>query len=89
MNSLSDVRTIIHNRFCDRVDVPNSIVYLNWMPILERYMVRCGSKNGYLKVMWLKEIGLCAQDVITILGSIINKIERTYMTIQQPQESSL
>ena len=38
-------------------------------------MVRCGSKNGYQNdMMCLKEIGICAQPMITILNSIVNMI---------------
>ena len=37
-------------------------------------MVRCGSKNGDQKDMCLEEIGLCAQKLFTILGSIVNII---------------
>ena len=33
-------------------------------------MIRCGSKNGHQKVMCLKEIGLHAQNTLSILGSI-------------------
>ena len=44
-------------------------------------MVRCGSKNGHQKDMCLKEIGLRAQNMLTILGSIVNIIGGTYMTI--------
>ena len=33
-------------------------------------MVRCGSKNEYKKDACLKEIGLCAQNMVTILGSL-------------------
>ena len=36
------------------------------------WVVRCRSKNGHLKDMCLIEIGLCAQNVLTILGSIVN-----------------
>ena len=32
------------------------------------------------KKMCCDEIGLCAQNMITVLGSIINVIEGTYMT---------
>jgi hypothetical protein len=35
-----------------------------------------GSKNGYQKDMGLKEIGLHVQNMITILGSIVNSIGR-------------
>ena len=43
-------------------------------------MVRCGSKYGYQKDTCLKDIGLRAQNMINILGSIVNIIEGTYMT---------
>ena len=38
-------------------------------------MVRCGFKNGYQKGMCLKEIGVHAQNIVFILGSIVNIIE--------------
>ena len=51
----------------------NSATYLKPTPICEWDVVRCGSKNGYQKdIMWLEEIGLCAQNLITILGSMVN-----------------
>ena len=33
----------------DEVDVPNSVTYLNQMPIFEWYVVRCGFKNEHNK----------------------------------------
>ena len=36
-------------------------------------MVRCDSKNGYPQDMCFIKIGLCAQNMITILGLIVNK----------------
>ena len=39
-------------------------------------MVRRGSKNWCKKDMGLKEIELWAQDILTILGSIVNMIGR-------------
>ena len=38
------------------------------------YVGRCGSKNGYQKDMCLEDIGLCAQNMITMIGSIVNII---------------
>ena len=36
-------------------------------------MVRGGSKNRHLKdIMCLKEIGLCAWNLLTVIGSIAN-----------------
>ena len=63
--------------------MPNSNIGIIWTPIFEWYVVRCGPKNGYHKDMYLKEIGLSAQILLTILGLItilINIIEGTYMT---------
>ena len=52
------------------------VTYLKWIAIFEWYVVCCGFKNGYRKgIMSLKEIGMCAQNVITFLGSIVNIIE--------------
>ena len=34
----------------------------------------CGSKNRHQKDMWFKEIGLRAQNLLTVLGSIVNVI---------------
>ena len=36
---------------------------------------------GYQKDMCLKEIRLCAKNIITFLRSIVNKIGGIYMTI--------
>ena len=63
------------------VDVPNLITYLTCTPIFEWYVVWCGYKNEYKKDMCLKEIGLHAQNMITILSFTINMIGGTYMTI--------
>jgi hypothetical protein len=37
-------------------------------------VVKCGCKNGHQKDMFLKEIGLRAQNTLTVLGSIVNII---------------
>ena len=37
-------------------------------------MVRCGSKNGHKTDVCLKDIELHAQNILTILGSIVNRI---------------
>ena len=62
-----------------KIDMPKSNITIMWTPILEQYAVRCESKNGHQKGMFLKEIILCAQIKLTILGSIVNMIGRTYM----------
>ena len=35
-------------------------------------MVGCGSKNGHQKDMFLEAIGLRVENLLTILGSIVN-----------------
>ena len=41
------------------------------------------------KDLCLKEIGLCAQNMITILSSIVNMIGGTYMTTSRAHEYAL
>ena len=59
-----------------KVDVPKSKTTIIWTPIFEWYVVRCGSKNRHPIHMCLKEIGPCAQNMLIILGSIVNMIGR-------------
>ena len=56
---------------------PNSVAYFKQTPIFEW----CGYKNRHQKEMCLKEIGLCAQNWLAILGPIVNKIGGTYMIV--------
>ena len=63
------------------VDVPKSVTYLNRPPRFEWYVVRYGSKNKYQKNICLKRIILFVHKLITTLGSMINTIEKTYITI--------
>ena len=67
------VNSIIENSY--------SITFFIRTHAFDRYVVRCDSKNGFQKDMSLKEIGLGAQNTITILESIVNIIVGTYMTI--------
>ena len=48
-------------------------------------MVSCGFKNGYKNDMCLTRIGLPAQNMLTILRSIVNIPGGTYMTIEWAQ----
>jgi hypothetical protein len=61
---------------CRSVDIPffSFFSYYNTVPMFECYVIWCGSKNIYQKDMCLKVSGLCAQNMITILDSIINII---------------
>ena len=56
--------------------MPNLVTSLNWTHIFECDVVRCGSKNGIQKDKCLKEIELGAQNMIIILGSIVNIVGR-------------
>ena len=57
--------------------MPNLVAYLNWKPILEWYVVWCGSKDANQIEKCLREIKLHAQDMIIILESIVNIIGGT------------
>ena len=65
----------------NEVDNPSSNTFLIGTSIFEWYVVLHGSKNVYQKDTCLKEIGLHVQNMMTILSSIANIIEGTYMTI--------
>ena len=66
-----------------------SNIAILWTPIFEWYVVRCGSKNGCQKCMCLKGTRLHSQNMLSMLGSIINIIGRTYMTIKRACRFSL
>ena len=61
-------------------DVPKPNTTIVWIPISEYSMVRYGSKNWHQNSVSLSEIVLHAQNILTILGSLVNVIEGTYMT---------
>ena len=56
------------------VDNSYLITFLMMTFVCEWYVVWCGFKNGYYKHVFLKEIGLLAQNMITILGSVVSII---------------
>lgn len=62
-----------------KVDVLKSNSVLIWTPVFELYVAWCRSKNGHHKDLRIREIGLRAQNMPTILGSRLNR--GTYMTI--------
>ena len=64
-----------------KVAVPNLVIVLSWTFIFEWYVVKFASKNGYRKDVCLKEIALCAQNMINNLSLIANIIEGTSMTV--------
>ena len=47
----------------------DSVAHLNHILLLDWYVVKCGSKKGRRKDLGLKEIGLHAQILLTIIGS--------------------
>ena len=49
----------------------SSVTHHTWIPMFGRCV---GSKNRHQKDMWFKEIGLRAQNLLTVLGSIVNVI---------------
>ena len=64
--------------FLHEVTRPNLVTYLNRTPIFKWCVVRCRTKDRQQKEMCSKEIRLCAQNVLTNLGSIMNTIGGTY-----------
>ena len=56
--------------------MPNLVAYLNWTHVYEWRVIKCGSKNGHPKDMYIKEIILWAQNLLTILGSTVSIIGR-------------
>lgn len=65
-----------------KVSMPNLVTYLHWTPMFECWVVRCKSKNKYHKDMSLKEINrLRTQNLLTMLDSIVNIFEGTYVTL--------
>lgn len=63
---------------------------LSWIPIIEWYMARPGVKRRHQKDMCHDEIGLCARNLDTILGSIVNIIiVRAYVTTQRERSFTL
>ena len=60
--------------------MPNSSTEIIWIPVFKYYVVICGSKNRHQKDLHAKEIRLHAQNMITILGSMVNMIGGAYMT---------
>ena len=61
--------------------MPSLVTQLNWAPIVQWFKIRCAFKNVHPKDICLKEIGLLAQNMFTVLDSKINIIGGTYMII--------
>ena len=54
--------------------MPKSNIAIIWTPLFECYVVRCESKNGDHIDICLIEIGLRAQNLQVMLGSMVNMI---------------
>jgi hypothetical protein len=74
------VRKLISDIAC-KVNNPYLVVFLIRSPTFEWYVVWCGIKNEYQKFICLNEVGLRAQNMITILDARTNVMEGTYMPI--------
>lgn len=49
------------------------VIILNQTTIFEWFVTsRCGCKNAHQKYMYSEEVGLCVQNIGSILGSIVN-----------------
>jgi hypothetical protein len=57
-----------------KVDMPKSNIAIIWTPTFGWYVFRCEFENKHKKDMCLKKIGLCVQNMLTILGLVINMI---------------
>ena len=57
-----------------KVDIPYLVTYFMYAPKFEWYMGWFGSKTTHQKKHVLKEIRLRVQNMITILGMIVNMI---------------
>ena len=75
--------------FFYKVSRPNLVTYLTQTPLFEWCALRCGSKNSHQKaIMSSKEISLCAENLFTILSSVVNIIGGIYV-YQLKREFSL
>lgn len=63
-------------QLCIKGSNPHLVNFLIMTHVLEWHVVICASKRIYHKDMCLKEIGLCAQIVITIINFRVNIIEK-------------
>ena len=64
-------------RYAGDIQLP----YFNQTPRFEVCVDRCGSKNSHLEDMCSKEIGLCLQNTVTTLHSIVILIGGAYVFI--------
>ena len=65
------------------------VTLLNQTPLFEWYIARLVLENRHSKDTCHNDIGLCAQNIDTFLGSIVNTFVRVYVFTQRGIESSL
>ena len=53
-------------KMASKVCKPNPTTHLKQTPIFEWCVVTCGSKNEHQKSICLKDIGICAQNLLAI-----------------------
>ena len=70
------INTILGSGKCAQIQLNNNLDTYIWV-VCDWLWVQ----NGHQKNTWIKEIDLHAQNMPTILGSIVNMIGETYMTI--------
>lgn len=68
----------LENKWVLWVDIPSYVIDLNQTPNHEWYVIRCGFKGQKWKKHIFEETGLHAQNMITIIGSIVNIIKRDW-----------
>jgi hypothetical protein len=65
-----------------KVYVPNLGAHVNHTPIFEWHVVKYGFENKHHKDICCEEIEPCAQNMIIIMGPMVNIMEETYTTSQ-------
>jgi hypothetical protein len=65
---------VIFVTFLTKLSGFTPVTHLEWIPIFEWCIVKCGSKNRHQKDMCLKEIGKHIQNLLTILDLIVSII---------------
>lgn len=62
---------------------------LSQLAVFKWWVVGCGSKTGHQDDMYVDEIGLLAQHLLTVLGSIVNIVGRTLWSFNEPEKLHL
>jgi hypothetical protein len=68
-------------KVCQFITKVDNQTFLIKTPIFEGYVAWCGVNTNTKKDLCLAKIGLRAQNMMTILSSIVNILGRTYTTI--------